>query len=232
MKSIAIIIPIVNNFGGAVQALQSVNTKHSWTPIILPQWREPKPLSAAWNKGIDEAFNEKSFDYALVINDDIIFAPCTIDNLVTEFENQSEDVLMLTGSNTRIDIDEKYGTPLGAFGYPDPGITGNFREHPDFSCFMIDRRLPEIVGKFDENFIPAYFEDNDMHYRIQLAGCKAGCTYSAPYYHFGSQTAKPESFHETFRANREYYVRKWGAAPGQETFAKPFNDVSKTWKDF
>lgn len=76
------------------------------------------------------------------------------------------------------------------------------------------------------------FEDNDMHYRIILSGHKAGCTVSAPYYHFGSQTAKPESFHETFRANREYYVRKWGAAPGQETFAKPFNDVSKTWKDF
>jgi hypothetical protein len=70
-----------------------------------------------------------------------------------------------------------------------------------------------------------------MHYRIILSGHKAGCTVSAPYYHFGSQTTKPDSFHNTFKSNRDYYVSKWGGEPGKESFIRPFNDVAKTFKD-
>jgi hypothetical protein len=35
-----------------------------------------------------------------------------------------------------------------------------------WSIFAINRACVDNVGFFDENFFPAYFEDNDYHYRL------------------------------------------------------------------
>ena len=85
-KKLGVVIPVLNNFVGALSALESLETKHIWEPRIIPQWRQNKPLSQAWNEGI-EYFLNKDYDYVLVINDDILFCPFTIDNLIQEFEN-------------------------------------------------------------------------------------------------------------------------------------------------
>jgi GT2 family glycosyltransferase len=102
-------------------------------------------------------------------------------------------------------------------------------EHPDFSAFMISKETYETIGQFDDGFFPAYFEDNDYHYRINLAGMKAITYPMAIYYHYGSRTqteAKqgvPVVSNTLFEINRERYVRKWGGLPGQEKFKTPFN---------
>jgi GT2 family glycosyltransferase len=232
MKKIGIVIPILNNFRGALEALDSVITSHNWEPIILTQWRRNRPLSAAWNIGINKALNERDCDFALVINDDILFTPGTIDNLVQEFINCPDDVVLLSACNNKGEIDGSYGGPDGVANFVNPGVTGNFAEHPDFSCFIVDHNLHQNIGLFDENFIPAYFEDNDMHRRINLLGYKAGCTASSPYYHYASQTEKSIEFHQMFESNKNYYVRKWGGVPGQETFATPFNNPNLTPRDW
>jgi len=232
MSKIGIVIPILNNFKGSVETIESVRTSHQWEPIVLPQWRRNRPLSAAWNIGISKALNERDCDYALVINDDILFAPHTIDNLVREYQNLPEDVLLLSACNVRSHVTETYGTPYGVFELPDPGVSGNFSECPDFSCFMVDNRLFPRVGQFDENFIPAYFEDNDMHTRINLLGFRAGATGSAQYYHAASQTQKPDSFHQMFESNRDYYISKWGGMPHQETYKTPFNRSDTSPKEW
>lgn len=228
---IGIVVPVLNNFRGALEALESVVTSHDWEPVILPQWRRNKPLSAAWNSGIAKAFEERNCDFALIINDDILFTPSTIDNLIAEFNNLPDEVVLLSACNNRGTIDSEYGGPQGVSNFPDSGVTGDFAEHPDFSCFLVKKGFLDRVGKFDENFIPAYFEDNDMHRRINLLGCKAGCTASSPYYHFASQTEKTQEFHQMFESNRNYYIRKWGGIPGQETFTTPFNSemTPKEW---
>jgi GT2 family glycosyltransferase len=100
-------------------------------------------------------------------------------------------------------------------------------EHPNFSAFMLNRRCWETVGEFDENFFPAYFEDNDYHYRMRLAGLRAIVHPPALFYHFGSRTqneARPAPIvpGDWFERNRSYYVRKWGGPPGQEQYRDPF----------
>lgn len=232
MKKIGIVVPILNNFKGALEALESVSTSYNWEPIILPQWRRNRPLSAAWNIGIKKAFNERSCDYALIINDDILFTTFTIDNLIAEFEKLDDSVVLLSACNDRGHIDGIHGGVDNISNISNPGLSNDFREHPDFSCFLVKKDFLDKVGLFDENFIPAYFEDNDMHRRINLLNYKAGCVSSASYYHYASGTQKSNEFHQMFESNRNYYIRKWGNVPGQETFIMPFNDPNLTPKDW
>jgi GT2 family glycosyltransferase len=108
---------------------------------------------------------------------------------------------------------------------------------PDFACFMISWEAWKCVGRFDENFTPAYFEDNDYHRRINLAGMEGCSVNTAPYYHYGSQTQNavataPVVHPDAFVQNRIYYTIKWGGEPGMESFDTPFNDPTKTWADW
>lgn len=109
-------------------------------------------------------------------------------------------------------------------------------EHPCFSAFMINKTCYEKVGEFDEGFTPAYFEDNDYHYRINLAGMKAIVLPTSLFYHYGSRT-QVEAFnhreqmmaHESFRLNQFYYKAKWGGLPGGENFTFPFEHIGWDW---
>lgn len=209
----------------------------------------------SWNYGVKDAF-ERGYDYALVLNNDVLLHPETIDRLVERFELskqkliaesiemeahkvnpeititapirpnkfESEVLAMVTAMNIRgecekpEDIFKKDAEPYKLVGES---------EHPDFSAFMISKVGYEKIGEFDENFVPCYFEDNDYHYRVNLAGLKAITLPTAIYYHFGSKTQSESgvvvSTHASFDNNRAYFVRKWGGAPGSEQYQKPFN---------
>lgn len=102
-----------------------------------------------------------------------------------------------------------------------------------FSCFMVRRRLFEKIGYFDEQFWPAYFEDNDFHRRMQLSGVCKEVEAAAEFEHAngGSQTMasfnKQERIehNKRFEANRARYVSKWGGLPHEETFDEPYNGI-------
>ena len=104
----------------------------------------------------------------------------------------------------------------------------NINQESMFSLFLLQRWAYNEVGPFDENFYPAYFEDNDYFYRMKLKGvnwhsCAAG------YDHAISSTLRlytpyERSKHDLqHRANEMYYVTKWGGTPRHETFRTPFN---------
>lgn len=98
-----------------------------------------------------------------------------------------------------------------------------------FSCFMPTPGLVEKVGKFDEEFYPAYFEDNDYWYRMRLNDCST-FAIKTELSHFGSATIKSYSdarmiqHHQEFVKNREYYIKKWGGEPGNERYKSAFNE--------
>ena len=50
-----------------------------------------------------------------------------------------------------------------------------------------------------------------------------------PYLHIGSGTLRNvehvnRGWNEKFQACREYYIQKWGGAPGEERYTIPFNE--------
>jgi GT2 family glycosyltransferase len=106
------------------------------------------------------------------------------------------------------------------YGEPDIVTSENVG---GFACFGLTAELVAEVGYLDERFAPAYFEDNDYHYRVRLAGFELrnapGCTIT----HARSATLQVMSEPERqllamrFKQNLALYRQKWGGVVGQET---------------
>jgi GT2 family glycosyltransferase len=175
----------------------------------------------SWNYGIADGF-EKGADYVLVLNNDILCHPECINRMARRM--QRNDVALATA----FDVREEVAAPEDVFRIPADSKDGVAESaHPNFSAFALTRDCWETVGTFDEGFFPAYFEDNDYHRRIVLAGLKAVAHPPAMFYHYGSRTqnesgASPVVPGDLFEKNRAYYASKWGGPPGAESYATPF----------
>lgn len=154
-------------------------------------------VAVGWNQLIRMAL-EWGATKILICNNDVAFGAHTIDGLVEAYNKirlEKPETVMVTGANrTRVhsllsDIKQVW----------------NYHEHPDFACFMITPETIDRIGFFSEDYMPAFFEDNDMHWRIMLRGYKAYATDWAPYSHIGSRTryTQPDVVsHRQFRFNR------------------------------
>ena len=183
-------------------------------------------LARAWNCGIREALRLGA-RYVIVANTDIVFHPCCIDNLVT-FADQHPELLLWSANPWR-----QQRTLHLAKLVPEMG------ENFFWSCFMVDGRLFNKVGHFDEHFRPAYLEDADMRYRIKLSGENIGSTKAAVFFHRDCGTIKGildgelddvrlkierlTELRKEITANDRYFEQKWGGLPGQEKFRAAFD---------
>lgn len=98
-----------------------------------------------------------------------------------------------------------------------------------FSCFILDRSVYNLVGNFDENFYPGYFEDNDYHYRMKLLGFDKLDLEESGIEHDRSSTIRSfdenqtKIFKDYWEKSKQYYIEKWGGIPHEEKFNHPFN---------
>jgi hypothetical protein len=193
------------------------NSQHGW------------PLAKSWNYAIERLCVHEGYDAVIVMNDDIVLRPDTGELLaqgllIDQFKQGFDrELLILSARHANhgdMYTDDVNWKLLNA-------KRAEFQPGPDFSCFATTKKLLEVIGPFDEHFVPAYFEDNDMHRRIQLAGFEA-YAYS-PYWHYRSVTVRtdPERARELSSGaqarSRDYYIAKWGGMPGSEIFPTPFN---------
>lgn len=94
------------------------------------------------------------------------------------------------------------------------------------------------MGGFDENFYPAYYEDDDAARRLKLANLPDIRIKLRDWYHDTSSTlhegsAKYQESHwASFQKNGNYYCQKWGGMPGSEIFTTPFNTPCSPASDF
>lgn len=209
MVKIGLVVPVFKNFVGFAELMQTVDAPV--VPIVVPNWKRNIGVSAGWNKGIKQAA-DSGCDLALVVNDDVLLAPGTINKLRVSVWNHGADLATPTNSRDSVITDHAEHSPL-----------------TDFACFMIKPyEFRERFGWFDESFTPAYFEDDDMRYRIKLSGGSAFACTDAGFFHRGSVTqnwgGERVVSHEMFRSNQSYYESKWGGLPGQETFTNPWNN--------
>ncbi len=98
-----------------------------------------------------------------------------------------------------------------------------------WAAFIITEELHKATGGFDENFYPAYFEDNDYHYRMKMLGYDITEVPEIPCGHKNSSTLaafneeEKQAHHANFRKNRSYYNDKWGGLPTHEIYTTPFD---------
>lgn len=209
---IALIVPVYKNFAGFANLMRSVD--HEIIPIIIPNWECNTGVSKGWNAGLKLA-RIYDAEISIIANDDVSFHAGTIRKLSENIDRFD----IISGTNRR-----------------DESSVDGFDNHPDFSLFAVKtEQFIERFGFFDENFSPAYFEDNDMARRVLVSGGSYGRMLNAGMFHVGSVTQNmdgPVVTSPMFEANRQYYIRKWGGQPLQEKFTHPFNDESKTIKDW
>lgn len=180
---------------------------------------------------------EHGADAILVCNNDIVLHPEAIWRLAERIEKG--DVGIVTCNDVRGEMQTLDMIPslVGALSAKEKEKSDE-APHPNFSAWMISKDCWEIIGEMDEIFSPAYFEDNDYHYRMKLVEVPAIVLPSAMFYHYGSRTQHEASEtgniligHSQFESTRNEYVRKWGGIPSEEKYQHPYNDESKTIKD-
>ena len=147
-------------------------------------------------------FQNIAEDYIINANDDIQVEPYTIERMVYAAETNPKQIL-----------------------FAGDGTSGNA-----FSLFLLTQKGYNTIGKFDERFDPAYFEDNDYARRSLIKGYSIQSVIGATYQHVGSSTLKkytPQEMdihHNAFRANAAYYIQKWGGKPHEEIYETAFNN--------
>jgi GT2 family glycosyltransferase len=205
------------------------------------------PLSRGWNYGIDKLLSE-GYEAVIVMNDDVVLRHDTADLLAWalldgQFITNDQFPPGIRHHESLWPADRPEFLLIGArHASPSDRCTDDvdwplldaakpkWEPGPDFACFCVGRKLFEAVGRFDEEFA-AYFEDNDMHRRIQLAGYEGGAF--APYWHFRNGTIRTDAERQSrasliYENSRAHYCAKWGAPYddrlplGRETFAVPF----------
>jgi GT2 family glycosyltransferase len=175
------------------------------------------------NYGVTDAW-ERSFDYSFIVNNDILLHPEAIWRLVLRM--RQGDLGVATCLDVREETTPEFFLSMNAH----TKISVAEAPHPNFSAFMISRPCWSSTGQFDEEFKPAYWEDNDYHYRMKLTGQVAITYPPALFYHFGSRTqheaaenGAPMTPGRQFENLRTYYMAKWGGLPGREVYRVPFN---------
>lgn len=106
---------------------------------------------------------------------------------------------------------------------------GFIQSEHNWSVFLISKEVYERVGKFDEFFYPAYYEDSDYIRRMELSGVKRVIDKRLnPKDAKQSQTYEkaPELVNKALKDSKDRYVRKWGGLPMMETFTLPFDGNS------
>jgi GT2 family glycosyltransferase len=167
-------------------------------------------ISKSWNEGMLEAYGSGA-DSVIIVNDDVVFSPFDVDRLAEKaVANPDRYIVSCAGYHVRL------GRSLPSHGY---------------SCFAINPIALRHLGCFDENFFPAYCEDQDYAYRAQLAGLSEENCPDTRVFHFGSATISSDPILRrqnayTHLQNMQYYRSKWGGDGGNEIYVQPFNDSS------
>lgn len=207
METIAVIVPVMKNFRGFTELMASIDTPV--VPIVIDNWTENRGVPKAWNEGLRRA---QEYDYAVILNDDVILTPGALPELCGYLD---DTYVLASLRNTGIHH-HPYGLNYWGFAV----------RPADFV---------EKMGFFDENFIPAYYEDDDMQRRIDLSVYRSINT-QIPALHktWGTQKmdGRPVVTDAQWKANLAYYTRKWGGPPREERFYLPFNNKSKDLKDW
>ncbi len=191
-------IVIIDNSGNGSGAL-ALNDLVNDRVHIWPQSRNIG-VAASWNM----FHRELRDDYVIIANDDVTLHHNTIEYLIKAADKHGNEQVLFTGA----------------------GESGNA-----FSLFLLTKRGYSEVGPFDERFWPAYFEDNDYARRLYLRGYIIVPVTNATYDHVVSSTLKKytpaemDLHHNRFRANRAYYIHKWGGEPYYEVYDKEFDGL-------
>ena len=159
-------------------------------------------VAASWNFLCQKAF-ERGYNYVVVLNDDIYLH-------LEMYDYWCIINRMFIDQTDFLSCVEKF----------------------ERAAFVLSSKCYDVVGQFDDNFYPAYYEDSEYLYRLKLAKGRGRIDYGIapllnPHVFRRSSTIlaqKEESIvsSESKERNKKYYILKWGGDVGEEKFIDCF----------
>jgi len=144
----SIVTSISNDIRGAREALCS--SPIGVCPTVSISTTSSNPGSAnGFNFGLQHMMSNASVQWVLVVNSDIAFYPGVLSRLTRNV-------------NKALHLTQSFGI----------GFTSLCCDS-EWSAVVFSRRLVARVGFMDENFYPAYYEDDDYAIRVHLSGYRA-----------------------------------------------------------
>jgi N-acetylglucosaminyl-diphospho-decaprenol L-rhamnosyltransferase len=166
---------------------------------------ENRGCAVAWNQGVRSG----KADWVVVLNNDVLLTPGWLEGLLTSAEAEGWDIVTPAMREGVLNYElEPYAREFvkAAAGAVRADVA-------DGVCFMVRRRVFEVIGLFDEKFRIGVFEDTDFFERARRAGFKLGTTGRSFIHHFGSVTQKSIRQGKTCgpyeQENRIYFRKKW-----------------------
>jgi hypothetical protein len=152
------------------------------------------------------------------------------------FDDNSYENVIIVGSDTEF----KEGYLEGYIKeFEDNQLEFSTARGQGFNCWCMTRKCYEVVGTFDENFFPAYVEDNDFHRRVKLSQLKDGDIGNFELItHYGSASIRKnkrmeEANCKTFPMSQQQFRKKWGGEHDSPNLWKtPYNNSYLTFKDW
>lgn len=189
---------------GTKEYIKEFQKKHS--NIILIENQENLGYSKGNNIGIIKAL-KKDYKYIALLNNDILLTPNWLIDTIEAF-NQDEHLGMLSPRNNEKcklkpnNYLEGYKKYLSKFKEPLRYVVTPF-----FSCVIIKREVFNQIGIFDENYSPAFYEDNDLSFRAMYKGYSLAYCNNTFIFHNHSTTSSSID-RKIPQRNKEYFFKK------------------------
>lgn len=174
--------------------------------LFLIRNNENEGYSKGNNIGIKHAL-KGDYQYIGLLNNDILFTPNWLENVLACFDKDEQLGIVSTKPQKKMKLNQynyldKYQEYLAKSKEEI-----SYTIEPLFCCAIIKREVFDKIGLLDENFTPAFWEDNDFCFRTMYAGYSlAHANKAFAYHNHGSTSGSVKS--EIFERNREYFFRK------------------------
>lgn len=191
---------------GTVQFLQEMEQKHNNLHVIYNN--ENLGYSKGNNCGL-KYVQDKDYEFIGLLNNDILFTPNWLEDLIKGFELDKTLGMMSPRENKKgkgVNVSnylEKYPKIIKRFKNPIKYVVTTF-----FSCTIMKKEVFDKVGFMDEAFTPAWWEDNDYCFRAMYAGFSLAYNNRVFILHNHSTTSKSSSWKELFKRNEQYFFKK------------------------
>jgi len=178
------------------------------------------PENLHFLRGVNRAAAEARGEHILLLNNDTRLDPGAIAAALARLDAEPDlgavggPIVLLDGTLQEAgSIIWRDGSSLGYGRGRDPGEPEfQFRRDVDYcsgAFLMVRRALFERLGRFDEAFAPAYYEETDLCMRLRAAGFRIGYEPKARITHmeFGSASSAASAVALQVR-NREVFVQR------------------------
>lgn len=197
---------------GTTEYLKKLKEKYDNITVIFNE--KNLGYDIANNQGLKLINTEDNIEnkYIGLFNNDILFTPNWLNPLIKVFENDPKIGLASPRLQRKCKFNsknylkhyqkflEKYQKKFGEFSL-------NIITY--FCAAIIPVKVFKKVGFLDENFSPAYFEDDDYAIRTFYQGYKVGYINTSFVYHnHGTTTKNLSEKKKLFEKNRKYFFEK------------------------